>query len=90
MNTPTKTRGAIPPSEVDRMEIPMVAAMLGIAADPMRSGDPHQIAAVVNRQRMEAAAAAQATARAEGREISLADAEREAEVSWQTIAEATR
>jgi hypothetical protein len=90
MNTPTKTRGAIPPSEVDRMEIPMVAAMLGIAADPMRSGDPHQIAAVVNRQRMEAAAAAQAAARAEGREISLADAEREAGVSWQTIADLTR
>jgi hypothetical protein len=89
MNTPTKTRGAIPPSEVDRMEIPMVAAMLGIAADPMRSGDPHQIAAVVNRQRMEAAQAAQAAARAEGREISLADAEREAGVSWSTIADAT-
>lgn len=90
MNTTTKTRGAIPPSEVDLLEIPMVAALLGIAADPMRSTDPHQVAAAVNRERMAAAYAAQEAARAEGREISLQEAEAEAGVSWQSIADATR
>jgi hypothetical protein len=86
LNTPTRTRGAIPPSEVDRLEIPVVAAMLGIGADPFASQDPRQMAAEVNRKRIAAAEAAQAAAAAEGRHISLAEAEDEAGISWQTIA----
>jgi hypothetical protein len=68
------------------LEIPLVAAMLGIGADPFASQDPRQMAAEVNRQRIEAAEQAQAAAAAEGRHISLTEAEREAGISWQTIA----
>lgn len=85
MNTPTKTRGALPPSEVDMLEIAVVGAMLGVTADPFRSGDPRAAAAELNRQRIAAAERAQARARAEGRDISLAEAELEAGVSWETI-----
>lgn len=86
MNTPTKTRGAVTPDVVDRMEIPVVAAMLGVTADPFRSNDPRVLAEAINRERMAAAETAQARARAEGREITLAEAELEAGTSWEALA----
>lgn len=82
---PTQTRGPIAPSEVDRLEIPIVAALLGIPADPLRSTDVHVLSANLNHERMLRAEAAQAQARAEGREITLAEAELEAGTSWQNL-----
>lgn len=85
---PTRHRAALTPAEADQLPIHMVARLLGVGGDLMRSSDPKVIAEAMNRQRWAAAEAAQEAARLEGREITLIEADRESGVSWQLLGSA--
>ena len=85
LSQPGKNRGPMQPSEVDQLPIPMVGAFLGVGSDPLRSDDVHRVSAELNRQRLAAAQVAQEKAAAEGRHLTLAQAELEAGLSWQAL-----
>ena len=79
---PTKTRAAIDPAAADGMDLSVVAAMLGVVADPAKSQDPHLVAAAMAEARRRGAQAVMDRARAEGRDLTWAEADAEAATSW--------
>ncbi len=62
-----------------------MAALLGVMADPLTSNDPHVMAEAMNRERVARVEVVQARAAAEGRQLTLREAEDEAAVSWDAL-----
>jgi len=85
LNTPTRTRAAIGPAEADLMDLTVVAGVLGVVADVNAATDPRVVAAAMADARRRGAQAAMDRARSEGREISWAEADREAGVTWASL-----